>query len=374
MNNWPVVDGVDEEGMPFFADARVRQAVGYGLNRQAMTENILLGAVQPLDSYLPSDHWAFSPDTTKYAYDPDKANALLEDAGWTDSNGDGVREASKTLTGDYSCGGTWTIPAGTELKLTLTIPATPSFRGQISTAIQADMAAIGMGVTINTQAAAVVFGDEGPLARRRFQMIEYAYSSSPDPTIITTYGSYNVYKFDPTVLGVEPGATGPFLTSAALLAAKPDLLKGTGITEQMFNFGRPVEADAVASNLQFLVSSLPDGLKPSDADPKLGLSISEQIPELKDGWEGGNGDGWCNAEATQAMFDGDNVLQPSERAPFHMAAQNLFMADLPTLPLFQRVEVTAQVNSLCGPDLGPANYVSWNIQNWYFDDTGACGG
>jgi ABC-type transport system substrate-binding protein len=372
-NNWPVVDGVDENGTPFFADPRVRQAVAYAVNRQEMTENILLGAVTPLDSYLPSDHWAFSPDTTKYTFDVEKSKSLLEEAGWTDADGNGVREASKALSGDYSCGGKWSIPAGTPLAMTLTIPATPSFRGQISTALQKYLADVGMAVTVNTQAASVVFGDEGPLNRRRFQMIEYAYSSSPDPTIITTYGSYNVYKFDPTVLGVDPGATGPFLTGPALLAAKPDLLKGTGVTEQMFNFGRPVDADPDASKLQFLASSLPDGLKPSDADAKLGLSIAEQIPEPKDGWEGGNGDGWCNAEATQAMFDGDNVIDPALRTPFHQQAQNLFMADLPTLPLFQRVEVTAQVNSLCGPDLGPANYVSWNIQNWYFDDTGACG-
>jgi peptide/nickel transport system substrate-binding protein len=371
-NNWPVVEGVDEGGMPFFADARVRQAVGYAVNRQEMTESILLGAVTPLDSYLPSDHWAFSPNTTKDTFDPEKAKSLLEEAGWTDSDGDGVREAASALSGEYSCGGSWSIPAGTKLQLTLTIPATPSFRGQISTAVQAYMAEVGMGVTINTQAAGVVFADEGPLNRRRFQMVEYAYSTSPDPSNIGLYGSINVYKFDPDVLGVEPGATGPFLTADTLLAAKPDLLDGTGITEEMFSHGRPVAEAPDASKLQFLASDLPDGLKPSDTDDKLGLAYPEQVPEPKDDWEGQNGVGWCNSAATQALYDGDNLLDPAERAPFHQAAQDYFMAELPTLPLFQRVEVTGQVNSLCGPVLGPSNYVSWNIQTWYFDETGAC--
>jgi peptide/nickel transport system substrate-binding protein len=362
-NNWPVVDGVDEDGTPFFADARVRQAVAYAVNRQEMTENILLGAVTPLDSYLPSDHWAFSPDTTKYTFDPEKAKSLLEEAGWTDSDGDGVREASKALSGDYSCGGKWSIPAGTKLQLTLTIPATPSFRGQISTALQSYLAEVGMGVNINTQAASVVFGDEGPLNRRRFQMIEYAYSTSPDPSIITTYGSYNVYKYDPAVLGIDEGPTGPFLTAPALLEAKPDLLDGTGITEEMFFFGRPLAEGADASKLQFPEASLPESVT---------LQIAEQTPTPEDGWEGGNGDGWCNSVATQGMFDGDNKLDPGDRTPFFQIAQNEFMKDLPTLPLFQRVEVTGQINSLCGPALGPANYVSWNIETWHFDETGAC--
>ena len=43
-----------------------------------------------------SASWAFNPNAKDYEYDPTKAEALLETAGWIDSNGDGVREKDGT--------------------------------------------------------------------------------------------------------------------------------------------------------------------------------------------------------------------------------------------------------------------------------------
>ena len=95
-------------------------------------------------------------------------------------------------------------------------------------------------------------------------------------------------------------------------------------------------------------------------------SQAEQIPDDYDDYEGGNNLGWCNEAATQALFDGDNVIDPADRLPFFLEAQRLFNEDVPSVPLFQRVNVSAFSVDLCGPDLGPGNTETWNVETWTF--------
>ena len=75
---------------PIFSDIRVRQAMTYLTNRQQMAKTILfeLGEVVSGPIYL------FRPEYDKtlvpYPYDPQKALQLLGEAGWKDSDGDGI--------------------------------------------------------------------------------------------------------------------------------------------------------------------------------------------------------------------------------------------------------------------------------------------
>jgi hypothetical protein len=62
-----------------------------------------------------------------------------------------------------------------------------------------------------------------------------------------------------------------------------------------------------------------------------------------------------------------DTLRQSERIPFYAEQQVIFMEELPTLPLFQRVEVTGFAPNLTGWEKGPSNYVTWNIHEWYIE-------
>lgn len=66
-----------------FADTRVRQALLYGLERQALVDNVLQGqAILPQTPLLPGT-WAYTPAGVRgYAYDVETAQALLSEAGW----------------------------------------------------------------------------------------------------------------------------------------------------------------------------------------------------------------------------------------------------------------------------------------------------
>jgi peptide/nickel transport system substrate-binding protein len=73
-------------------DERVRQALLYGLDRESIVNDILLGYAEVAQGTQPVVSYAYAPDeiATKYTFDPEKAKSLLAEAGWTDSDGDGI--------------------------------------------------------------------------------------------------------------------------------------------------------------------------------------------------------------------------------------------------------------------------------------------
>lgn len=72
--------GFNTESPPF-DDVRVRQAVAHAIDRDAIIANLLSGMAKPADSVLPPDCWAYAPGT-RYAYDPERAKTLLQEAGY----------------------------------------------------------------------------------------------------------------------------------------------------------------------------------------------------------------------------------------------------------------------------------------------------
>lgn len=78
---------------PELNDSRIRQAFVYAIDRNELVEKIARGAGKAGKmGILPEDHIWYNSDQPEYSYDPDKAGALLEEAGWTDTDGDGIRD------------------------------------------------------------------------------------------------------------------------------------------------------------------------------------------------------------------------------------------------------------------------------------------
>ena len=74
-------------------DLLVRKAVEYAIDKQAIADTVYFGLVEPAYGPLSAAFPEYDPSLEQmYSYDPEKARALLEEAGWVDTNGDGVRE------------------------------------------------------------------------------------------------------------------------------------------------------------------------------------------------------------------------------------------------------------------------------------------
>jgi len=81
------------ERLPWFHDTRVRQAISYAVNRQAIVDTVYLGAAVIIHGPVsPANRNWYSATAPRYAHDLTRATALLTEAGLTDRNGDGVVE------------------------------------------------------------------------------------------------------------------------------------------------------------------------------------------------------------------------------------------------------------------------------------------
>lgn len=78
---------------PYFQDVRVRRALAYALDYREMLDDLCYGLYPQSHGVFHPDSWMFPADPAPlYAQDLDKAEDLLDEAGWDDSDGDGVRD------------------------------------------------------------------------------------------------------------------------------------------------------------------------------------------------------------------------------------------------------------------------------------------
>jgi len=83
--------GTNQRRAPFGA-VDVRRAITYGIDRQTLVDSIWGEYGRVIASPIPPNIWAYNQDVEPLPYDPDEARRLLDEAGWTDSDGDGVRD------------------------------------------------------------------------------------------------------------------------------------------------------------------------------------------------------------------------------------------------------------------------------------------
>ncbi len=78
---------------PFFSDKRVRQAMGWAFDYKELLNVICRGLYEPCNGNFHPTSWAYPKNGPQpYHQDLDKAEDLLDAAGWTDSDGDGIRD------------------------------------------------------------------------------------------------------------------------------------------------------------------------------------------------------------------------------------------------------------------------------------------
>ena len=97
--------GQDEDGNliaqdphPILSERAIRLAMAHALDYESIIENVYLGqGYQIAANVLPAVGWAFDDSIEPYAYDQELAMSILDEAGWVDSDGDGVRERDGQL-------------------------------------------------------------------------------------------------------------------------------------------------------------------------------------------------------------------------------------------------------------------------------------
>ncbi|MCB1755433.1 MAG: ABC transporter substrate-binding protein [Gammaproteobacteria bacterium] len=140
-----------------FADKRMRQAVNYAINKEALVKDILQGTAVVADGPTPPAFaWAHNDELTPYPYDPDKARALIKEAG---------KEGAE-LTFYVTEGGSGMLD--------------PIAMG---TAIQADLVNVGLKVNIETYEWNTFLGKVNPGLEGKADMAEMAWMTNDPDTL-----------------------------------------------------------------------------------------------------------------------------------------------------------------------------------------------
>ncbi len=151
-----------KEELPFFQEKEVRQALLYGLDRQALVDGLLQGQALVAHSPILAGTWAYYEGIHHYDYDPDRAAALLDQAGWVLPPGGSVRTKGER-----------------RLSFTLLVPTDP-LRIALAQEVARDWQRIGVEVSVATAAPLEV---QQSLERREYQaaLAELALPGHPDP-------------------------------------------------------------------------------------------------------------------------------------------------------------------------------------------------
>jgi peptide/nickel transport system substrate-binding protein len=143
------------------ADKRVRHAIAYAIDREAIVKYLRRGLSEVASGLLPPVSWAFEPDVRVFAHDRNRAKQLLDEAGYRDPDGDGP------------------LP---RLSLSLKISTNEFIRLQ-ATVIQQDLRQVGIDVDVRSYEFATLYAD---VLKGNFQMftLQWVGGAVADPDIL----------------------------------------------------------------------------------------------------------------------------------------------------------------------------------------------
>ena len=298
-------DGWQQGERPeFLSDPRVRRAIAMCIDRKALAADLYHGLAETSATYLPPEHPLYNAEVQDYPYDPQQAQALLEEAGWVDDDGDPT--TPRVYQGPKE---PYYIPQGTPFTLTyLTSPA--PFRQRAAQRIAQDLQACGIDVEVQTLPPEQLYqpGPDGPLFGRRFDLAQTAFATGGEP---------------PCQMWTSDFAPG--------------------------------DPNATREDIAWIRDALPDD------DPSLDEAA------FLFGWGGTNLSGYFNPEFDRACIAARSSLEDQKiYTTNHKKAQSIFASDLPAVPLYFHLKMAAARPDMCGFLVDPTtDSVLWHVE--FFD-------
>ncbi len=147
---------------PKFQDIRVRRAISSAINKQDIVDGVLLGLGRVATGPFKPDTIWYNPEVKRYPYDPDKARALLEEAGWVDTDRDGILDKE-----------------GKPFSFTIITNQGNEQRKKSAEIIQRNLKEVGIEVKIHIIEWAAFINDF--IDKKSFEAVILGWSLDPDP-------------------------------------------------------------------------------------------------------------------------------------------------------------------------------------------------
>jgi peptide/nickel transport system substrate-binding protein len=159
---------------PILADSRVREALLLALDRETISARLFEGRQPPAHSQVSPLDWVADPGIRRHGFDPERARALLEEAGWR-PGADGLRRDE----------------SGELLRIELMTTAGNRSRELVQQVLQSQWKDVGVDAVIRNEPARVFFGET--VSKRKFSgAAMFAWISSPESVPRTTLHSEQI--------------------------------------------------------------------------------------------------------------------------------------------------------------------------------------
>jgi peptide/nickel transport system substrate-binding protein len=162
---------------PVLAEKAVRKALNLAIDRQSICDAVYYGLPKPANSLFTPTHWAYNPNLPKLEYDPKKASAMLDQAGWSQRGPDGIR-----------------VKNGVRLSFTNSTVTGNQLRAQAQQLISDDFKKIGVEMLIKNLVAAVLWADFWRNSEFDSLMTAVTYTIASDPDVTHRFGSGSIPK------------------------------------------------------------------------------------------------------------------------------------------------------------------------------------
>jgi len=160
---------------PLFQDRRVRQAFTNAINREEIVQYVLYGFGTVISGPFPSHLWYYNPDVKPFLYDPRKARQLLSEAGWEDTDGDGILDKE-----------------GKPFRFKLITNSGNDIRRDVGVLVQRQLRELGIDVTFETYEWSIFL--KNFINAKHFDACILGWSLSPDPDDYMIWHSSQIEK------------------------------------------------------------------------------------------------------------------------------------------------------------------------------------
>lgn len=175
------------------ADKNIRKAMAYAIDRKDIISKVYLNNAETVDVPLPSNSWLYDSTYRIFDYDAERARALLANAGWADTDGDGVLD--KTLDDQTE-----------KLAFTILTNSDNDFRKDAANLIAQHLNLVGFDIQVETVSWEELLNDR--MQNRQFDMIltgsyldyvhdiRFAFHSSQVGNELNNFMGYQNAKMD----------------------------------------------------------------------------------------------------------------------------------------------------------------------------------
>tara|TARA_R110000868_G_scaffold189695_1_gene432896 strand:- start:81165 stop:82805 length:1641 start_codon:yes stop_codon:yes gene_type:complete len=171
---------------PLFKDKKVRQALSYAISREDIVEGVLFGQGLPLACPFKPGTWAYNENIKPYLQDINKAKQLLAEAGWEDTDGDGLLD--KNINGQKK-----------QFEFTVITNQGNDMRKMTAELMQQAFANIGVKMNINVQEWSTFI--QNTINKRQFEAFILGWSLTPEPDPFDIFHSSKMGEKEFNIVG-----------------------------------------------------------------------------------------------------------------------------------------------------------------------------